>query len=380
MPAFSRHLRHLRSELGLAFVLWRMRHTTRLVRDRHAPALALGFIGRPEPVAITARQYLGRQHLADLSIRSRLRPLGLAAFARHTARAHGLCAIAPDAAPASLREDLLLIENHVSCAIPLPASLDAYRASLPTTLRYKLRKALRDDLRLETTRDPAWIEEFLTRHHHPTMRRRHGDNGYAASAEQTARILASPGGEFLRILQGDRILAAATGEQIATEYRLHQIGWLDGSDELLTRNISVALHWFAIRHAHQLGIRLFNSGGTPSDLENGLFNFKNQWGASIYPPGRLHSTRHLLLDPAHPRAHAWLAAQSQLIRSDPDHFLVLSGKTPAEVPACPANAPFISAWFQLRPSPAPSAEIPPACLALPRPLRPWFNPVPLPWV
>lgn len=376
MPALTRHLRRLRSQAGLAVALWRMRHTARLVRDRHDPDLAFGHIGRPEPVAITARQYLGRPHLADLSIRAGLLPFGRAAFARRAARAHGLCALAPDAAPASLREDLLLIENHVSCAIPLPPSLDDWLAARPATLRYKIRKILHNDLRFDTTRDPAWIDEFLSRHHNPTISRRHGDNGYAATPEQTALILATPGGEFIRIFHGDHCLAAATGELRSDEYRLHHIGWLDGSDELLARNISIALHWFVIRRAHERGARLLNGGGTPANLEDGLFLFKNQWGATISPRDRLHTTRHLLLDPAHPRAHAWLASRSQLVRTTPEHFLVLSGKTPSEVLTYPANAPFISAWFQLRP--APSAEIPPACLALPRPLRPWFNPIPLP--
>lgn len=370
-------IRNLRAHCGLWLHRWRAHHSLHLVLRRDG-AGGFAHLGPPRRIAAFARAYLDEETLTNLDISTVLRPWGKAASARHHARAVGLAVLAPGTAPASLQPDLVRLDSFINLVIPLPASLETYVASLNHSARSDLRSIRKNGYHSAFDRDPAWVRPFLDLYHLPSIQGRHSDDGHCASPQELEDLLATGNAEWIRIFDRETCVAACLCERRSGRYLLHRLGWFEGSPAILAKGAIGALYWFAIRHAIETGCDQVTLGGTRPDLQNGLFGYKTKWGARLAPTTRKFETFGLLLDPAHPDAHRFLATRSLLLHAVDGRHTVLSGRLPSEVSAATAQSDFLSAWFRLRDQPSNSAASAPANQPLPHHLRPWFDAIPLP--
>jgi hypothetical protein len=373
-PSFTL-LRLLRSRVGLRLHRWRLDPVRSLVSD---PSGGGGFacFGPDVNTVYFARHYLGTAEADALAISRRWNPCGIAAAARRLARAHGLAVFSEHSAPAALLPDLLAFDTYADLDIPLPATLEEFLRALPESTLSDVRRVRARGYRPELSRDPAWAAEFHQRHHVPSIRDRHGDDGFVCTPAELAHAFAGGESEWIKVFDGDRCLGAVLGETMPSGYYLHRLGWLDGDPALLSAGVVSALYWFSIRRAIELGLPRVHLGGVMADLNNGLFRYKSKWGARLVPASRRYRRLRLLLDPAHPHARRFLEHHALLARDAAGEFIVLSAHAPTEVPTFKAQAPFLRGWFRLRAAPDPAPDA--AKAALPASLRPWFDATPFP--
>lgn len=373
-PAFH-VLGRLRANLGLQLYRWRADHMRREV-SHPATGTAFSTFGAPDATIALARYHMGVEHLEELRVKTRWNPLGTVAAARRQARRHGLAVFSERSAPAALRPDLLPLESYVDLDIPLPGSLREFKSALGTSAASDISRIRRLGYRVEFDRDAGWSERFHAHYHEPSIQFQHGDDGFVSSAAEMARFFTGGRAEWLRVYQGDICVAAMLGEAEARGYRLHRLGWLEGSPTLRSQGVVAALYWFSIQRTFDLGLPRLHLGGVKPDLEDGLFFFKTKWGGRLDPANRRFSARLLLLDPSHPAARAFIGRHSLISRDPAGRHIVLSSRLPAEVGTFAAQASALSAWFRLREAPDPVPDS--AKAVLPGTLRPWFDAVALP--
>lgn len=368
-------LRRLRAHAGLRLHRWRHNPKRTVVLARSGDGGFASF-GAMDNSAYLARHYLGIESADALVVRRRWNPCGEITAARRLARDLGLVAFSEGSAPASLLPDLLAFDTYADLEILLPSTAEEFLRPLPETTRSDIRRVRARGFRSQISRDPAWTDEFLARHHVPAIRARHGDDGFFASREEMVGSLAQGTAEWVRVLDGDRCVGGMLCGPAPESYNLCRLGWLDGDPALLRAGVVSALYLFAIQRALELGLPRIDLGGVMADLDNGLFRYKSKWGARLAPASRRFRRLHLLLDPTKPHARRFLERHALLARDAGGELIVLSGRAPAEVPTFKAQAPFLRAWFRLRAAPDPTPD--PAKAALPVTLRPWFDAIPFP--
>jgi hypothetical protein len=113
-----------------------------------------------------------------------------------------------------------------------------------------------------------------------------------------------------------------------------RLGWRDGSHEVLRGRVLGVLYWFVFRRARDSGYRRVDLGGTPPYLDDGVFRFKSRWNAELVPDRGNYGSYHLLIDPSHPDAIAFLSRCSMIIATPEQGFSVCSA-TPDQFAALP---------------------------------------------
>jgi hypothetical protein len=362
-----------------------LRHFAYRVRERsmcrtytEADGTGVAVVGPPEIVTSTVRLYLESTDVETLASRRAWKPMRTAAFARRAQRQFGLVVFDPAAVPHELATAVLPYAQWLNMIIPLPDNSHAYLAQRTGDFRYRLRRALRAGYRFEVTRDPAWVQEFHARYFLPSMRLRHGDDGYVDSPGELANLLARHGSEWVKVVRDGECVAAAIGERLDGTYAFRKIGWRDGSQALFDGDIISVVYWSVLQRALELGSCAFHLGATPADLRNGLFYFKERWGGVLQPELKGVWPRALFIDPAHRHAHRFLMSRALLVQNDSASFTVLSGLTPRDIPSYRGQSHLISTWLQLRSAPDGHARETEAHQRLPAALRPWFAAIPLP--
>ncbi len=370
MPPPVSSVRRLRNQAGLCLHRWRTDPVRRFVTSSQGGFACFGTTAR---TGYFIRHYLGIEAPEAYTLTRRWNPWHTAAAARRAARDQGLVVFTETSAPVALRSELLSFDTYVDLEIPLPADEATFVRHLSASARSDIRRSRRFEAKV--SHDPAWATEFHQRHHLPSIRDRHGDEGFVASPEELARVFAGGKAEWIQVMTGAECVGALLGEPGPEGYGVYRLGWRDGDPAWLPAGVVGALYWFGVRRAFALGLPRVHLGGVMSDLEDGLFRYKAKWGARLIPDDRRYRRLLLLLDPTHPHARRFLAPRALLARDAAGDLIVLSGRAPAEVPAAREQAPFLRAWFRLRETPdaAPSA----AKAALPPSLRPWFDATPL---
>jgi len=363
-------LRRLRSQAGLRLHFWRRAlRVSRLPPGPDRPGLAV--FGEDSQLAQTALDYLGADH-ARPAWRSRLLPVGRAALAQRYLRRDGLVVFESVPVPASLQPEALPLEHYVELDVTLPPDQARFFSSLGDSVKSDRRLIRRAQFRPEYTRSTDLLAAFHARYVVPSVPGRHGAAALVPTLPQLLTLHAERGGELLRIFRGDAWVSGVFCLPGPQAYNLWSIGWRAGDPCLLKDGAIAACYVFSFQRAYELALPRVELGGTPANLEDGLFYFKSKWGPRLRPAATAGTfTRHVLLDPSHPACRRYLSSRSLLIQRPDGTYLVLSGRDPAEVPVHRVHADRLSAWFRLRAVADPAPD--PAKAALPASLRPWFD-------
>jgi hypothetical protein len=324
------------------------------------------------------RPYFGRVWFGDrerFRTRYRLHGASWVKQAHALAARHGLVVVSETPVPAEIADALLTVPTWVALAVDLRDSEAEFRSSLSRSARHDLQKIRAAKFAFTVNRDPAWAEEYHDRYHKPSIVGRHGEEGFVMSAQGIATMVRDRGGEFVCVWQGERCIGAMLNEVVGNQYALRRIGWLNGDPALAKTGAIAALYWHSMQRARLLGYRRIQMGGTPSCIEDGVFQFKNKWNAGLDVAESVWGNNFLLLSPAHPDVKRVLSERSFIVRNARDEFVVISGKDPDDVTMSVATARSITRWYRL--GDAPSVESERENDDLPPALRAWFRAVPI---
>jgi hypothetical protein len=344
------------------------RHFIHQVVGQPDSGAAFGLVGNRHVRPHFSRIYLGDRDATQ--VRAHFNPGSCTRFVRDTARRHGLCVVCEIAIPRALEPELLRLPRFVSLVTPADRAPDELAKHLPNSARSDVVKVRKHGFTSRVTRDIAWVPEFFTRYHQPSITARHGEEGYVMSIADIERDMREKPCEFLQVMDGSECLAAILCLPCPEGYRMNRLGWREGDPALVKRGALAALYWFSIVRAHELGLQWLRMGGTPPYLEDGVFRFKSKWGARLSRSDTWFGDWHLALNPAHPDCRRLFADRSIVGYGAGDSFIVLSAKAPAEVDMQPAIAAGIRSWYRLRTEPDPEGGA--GNTDLPVALRPWF--------
>ena len=182
--------------------------------------------------------------------------------------------------PAELGRSALTVPRFVGVTTKLPATVEAFRASLGSSAREDLRRIRVHGYEARFERDPAWVDTFCSRYHLPSMRRRHGDRTIVHSRSQMRACLRADG-EFVQVWAGDRCIAAGLQRRSGNWLSLHCLGWIDGDEAWTRKRCVAAIYWFRVQRAFELGCTELDFGGSPPFAESGLVEYKAKWGGKV---------------------------------------------------------------------------------------------------
>lgn len=263
------------------------------------------------------------------------------------ARRHGLVVLPDWTVPADLRPALLRVPRFVALSTGLGDSTGDFLARLPQDRRESVRRLGRRGFRAVVSADPEWAAEFHARYHEPTVRRRHGLEGYVMPAHEIADCVRTGGSEFVQAWLGDKCVAAGTGVRRGSTYHFERIGWLDGDSAWLDLEADAAVIWFRCERARSLGCTRVCFGGTPPYLNDGVFRFKMRWNTELDPEATVWGDHLLLLDPRHGHVQDFLRHHAVIARDSAGRFVALSSSRPHEIPVSPRIRNGLAAWRRL---------------------------------
>ncbi len=338
-------VRRLRSRAGYELHLLRTRHTHWVVQSRDGKA-GFGMFGDARAAAHFARHYLGDGEAR--SIRRGYHGFDFTRRAHALADEFGLAVLGRITAPRALAPDLLTLPSLIGLRLALPDSLEAFVRGLTSSAKSDMARVRIAGFRHEISRDPSLVPEFQQRFHEPSMRSRHGDDGYIFSTESLRESMTRDGAELLRIFRGDEWVAGLIAKAESDGYRMLRIGWRDGSRELLKGGVLGALYWGSVQRAYELRLPNVLTGASAPYLEDGLFYYKTKWGARLDRPESKYESWQLLLKPAHPACRKFLEARSLIVPDAGQGFVVLSHCDPEAIKGIDIHRDRISAWYRLQ--------------------------------
>jgi hypothetical protein len=150
-------------------------------------------------------------------------------------------------------------------------------------LRNDLRRVARNRLTCELSHSEADLEDFYRNFYAPYARQRFGK--YAQFVDlRVFRRRYKRGGLFWALQNGKRV-AGANFVHRPGVLRLEASGALDGDPNIVESGAFVALYWAQIQHAHALGCKAVNFGGSRGILTDGPLRYKRKFGARIVDRG-----------------------------------------------------------------------------------------------
>ena len=292
-------------------------------------------------------------------------------YAQVMAARHGLVLFSRKRLPDQVGSEFLRVPTLVAMRVDIHESEEAFRSTLPSSALDDLRKMRIRGFTFEVLLDSDWAEEFYRLYHKPSMDGRHGEEGYIMQAHKMAKMVREQGGEFIVVSQDGQRVGALLNQITENNYYVRRIGWLHGDPVLRKSSLITALYWFSMKRARQLGYRHVQLGGTPSCIEDGLFQYKSKWGAALDRAETISKSNYLLINPGHSGSKRMLEKHSLLVLNSYDEFVVLSAKSLCDVKLSAAMAKSIARWYTLLDKPSVQGEI--YNHDLPLNLRPWFR-------
>lgn len=252
----------------------------------------------------------------------------------------------------NLSEELLAqtvrVANFTALELQLPATLEAYKATLGHSARDDIRRIRNAGYTFQISRDSSWCNEFFHRYHSPAIGRRYGVAGYIMSTGHMVDLITNEEGHFLKIFSEEECIGAAMFQVKSGCLHILRLGWLDGNEQLYRGGVVAAIYWFCIQQAYSMNCQEINFGGTPSYLENGVLKFKSKWGAVLSNKYTKLSSRFLLLNPSHPDCQAFLQNYSLILLGEDNSFSVLSSKYPGKAVLTESLMKSVKDWYVLR--------------------------------
>ena len=157
-------------------------------------------------------------------------------------------------------------------------------------LKKDLRRVTRNGITCELSQSQADLEVYYHDFYVPYARLRFGAYSQLTSLAVLRRRL-KYGGLRWALRDGQR-LAGSTFVHGDIVYRSQTLGAAEGDASVLQSGAFVALYWAAIEHAHALGCKEVDFGGSQAILTDGTLRFKRKFGVRLVDRG--YSARRVL--------------------------------------------------------------------------------------
>ena len=282
---------------------------------------------------------------------------------------YGLIVFCGNSAQPELASELLSLPYSVDMEIPTPTVFEGPAARWSRSAKNNIARVNRSGFGFDIMTGEGWVDDFYDRMFRPSMRHRHLAEASIESRRALTGYARASGSELLRILDGERCVAASVNRSTPAGYRLLKLGWLNGDDELLKRGVVAAMYWFNFKRAAALGHRRLLLGSVTPFLENGVLVHKAYWGARLSDDSRRFSEFHLLLEPSHPACRRFLQTNSAVTTGVNRESIVFSSRTPDDFDFSSEFLGDIKRWYVWRDRPVAVTDV--TSEEVPQPLRPW---------
>lgn len=307
---------------------------------------ALAVFGASTAVQTYCREFFGEQ-APHVRARRVVHLAGWEHALSDACRTCGLVVVNGCPPPSGLRKKAITVPRYVRMRLAVPGDLEAYRSGLPSQAQRDLERIRKGGFSWNLSEEMGWVEAFAGRYHQPAVEARHGAAAWAESVRDMRSALQARCGEFLKVMSGDRCVAAAFCLRRHPLYVAHSFGWENGDPAMLRNGAMAAVYWFLIERAFALGCTDIDLGGVPSYLESGLLGYKAKWGARIVPEASHYPDDHLLMNPGLPGIRHFLENRSLLGRGPGSTLEVFSVRDPAEVPMRSGVRAAVSKWNRI---------------------------------
>jgi hypothetical protein len=176
--------------------------------------------------------------------------------------------------------DYLRVPDTVDLRLDIPEDLGSlYRGKDNSTLRNDLNRAQRNGLTCEISHCEADLIDFYHRFHVPFVRERFGR--FASPHNLTFLRGHFPQGGLIWVMHnGKRVAGSVFGQPDRVPTAL-ALGTLNGDYAVVELGVNTVIFRTLIEHAHHLGRREINFGGSRPLLIDGSLRFKKKWGMRI---------------------------------------------------------------------------------------------------
>jgi hypothetical protein len=201
----------------------------------------------------------------------------------------------------------LVVPKYVECEIDLRTPLD----------QLIRRHAAKDDLRIirkknyrfEVLHDDATFNEFYHEMLVPTTRIRHEERANISTLEALRTVFHQ--GYLLAAYQGSEWVGAnLIVPQANNRLNWANIGWRDGSEQMMKDRLVSALLYEMIQRGQNEGFTTLNLGSCSPFVNDGPLNYKLKWGAQMAAPQLSYECDQLQGLNAYFAAHFKLASDS----------------------------------------------------------------------
>ena len=143
-----------------------------------------------------------------------------------------------------------------------------------------VRRTRRRKFRYEIDRSPDSVAGFHRDYYLPTIARRHGESAWTYSPALFHRE--SRNGAILWVLSGDEKIAGIFFQAAPPVIRVRASAVAGGDLELIQKGAMAACYVFLFQAANELGCEWIDYRGTRPSQNDGVFRYKQKWGAKLY--------------------------------------------------------------------------------------------------
>ena len=160
--------------------------------------------------------------------------------------------------------------------------LEKILACMSKNRRKKIRQLQEQPFCVEFSQDKQDFDQFYYRMYLPYVRERHEGQGLIIDDYDSALKTFMRGGIVL-IKDDHEPIGGSLYRQDGDMFYVLYGGVLDGNYDIVKQGVPMRLDWAIIQWAHENGARRIDFGSTRALTSNGVFEYKRQLGARLYP-------------------------------------------------------------------------------------------------
>jgi hypothetical protein len=164
--------------------------------------------------------------------------------------------------------------------LTVPDDLNSlHRGNRKRDVRDDLRRLRQNGLLYHISHADADFDVFYKDFYAPFVRKRFGKYAYIRNV-QALRYRFHQGG-LLWVLHNDQRIAASIFHRQGTVHHSLGLGTIDGSYDVANLGALIATYYYEIEHAHRVGCKEINFGGSRPILTDGGLRYKRKWGMRL---------------------------------------------------------------------------------------------------
>lgn len=172
-----------------------------------------------------------------------------------------------------------LVLPQLNFTLDITGSLEELQKSMAMSKIRRIKRVLKADFSWTTTRDPAELQAFYYEMYLPHMLAKHGKSAIPVSFSECKRLFSK--GDLLLVNQDRECVAGVVLVPHGEELYQPLIAVKD-IDKQMTLG-SYAATYYTIVFGKQKGYSRVDFGDAPPFLQDGLFQYKREWGMRIRP-------------------------------------------------------------------------------------------------